>query len=147
MLIIISVYQHIIHLRTRLPLNIHILDLCYEVPNGYKIVNLGICALFSLAFVLSSLIWAYFNLSLIPSVVFTNSSAMQLIFCLWCIIQPLPSVILNLSPHPYNLLCHSYNSVSDVQNSLCDPHNFFCHPQVYANELPAFLMMSSVFVV
>ena len=60
---IISVYQHSIHLRTRLPLNIHILDLCYEVPNGYKIVNLGICALFSLAFALSSLIWAYFNLS------------------------------------------------------------------------------------
>ena len=89
-------------------------------------------------------LWCY---GLIPSVVFTNSSAMQLIFCLWCIIQPLPSVILNLSPHPYNLLCHSYNSVSDVQNSFCDPHNFFCHPQVYANELPAFLMMSSVFVV
>ena len=37
---IISDYQHIIHLRTRVLLNIHILDLGHEVPNGFKIVSI-----------------------------------------------------------------------------------------------------------
>ena len=77
---------------------------------------------------------------------FTTSSAVLWISCLWCIIQPLPSIILKLSSHPYNFLCHSNDLVSHVQKTFCDPHKIFCYPYYYANELPVFLTMSSVFV-
>ena len=79
--------------------------------------------------------------------IFTISSAVLWISCLWFIIQPIPTVILELFFHPHDSLCHSYNSACDVHNSSCDPNKIFCHPYYYENERSVFLMMSSVFVV
>ena len=84
---------------------------------------------------------------IIHSVIFTISSAVLWISCLWFIIQPIPTVILELLFHPLDSLRHSCNSACDVHNCFCDPNKVFCHPYYYANELPIFLMTSSVFVV
>ena len=40
----------------------------------------------------------------IPSAIFINSCATLWISCPWCIMQPLPSIILNSSSHPYNFI-------------------------------------------
>ena len=82
------------------------------------------------------------------SEIFTISSVASVVLwisCLWFIIQPIRTVILEFLFHPDDLLCHSYNSTCDVHNSY--PHKIICHPYYYAYELLAFLMMSSVFVV
>ena len=67
-------------------------------------------------------------MAIIHSVIFTISSAMLWISCLWFIIQPIPTVILELLFHPSDSLCPSYNWACDVHNSFFDPNKIFCHP-------------------
>ena len=70
-------------------------------------------------------LFCYSNYSLCD---FTISSAVLWISCLWFIIQPIPTVILELLFHPLDSLCHSCNSACDVHNCFCDPNKIFCHP-------------------
>ena len=92
---------------------------------NYAHAMLSICCLIGIIFS---------PISIIPSAIFINSGATLWITCLWCIMQPLPSIILKSSSHPYNFMSHSYDSASQVHNTFFDPHNFFCHPYPDANE-------------
>ena len=65
---------------------------------------------------------------IIHLVIFTISSAVLWISCLWFIIQPIPTVILELLFHPLDSLRHSCNSACDVHNCFCDPNKIFRHP-------------------